>query len=253
MTDTLRFAQVVAVHPQRRTVDLAVCDSGLPVAEAQVAAGAVSSDSGVWDVPDVSPPQSQAAAGGLAQGGRSLIAVVAFAGRRPLVIGFVHPADGQLVFSQANRQITRHPSGAYTTVAPDGSIEVFHPSGAYLRIGTGAHEDLAPLAVGAPWQTPAAPAAQITLATSGFTLTILPGGNTTLTSGGNLTATIAGNLTATAAGTVDVQATGSLTCQSGGDMTFNSGGALNFIGAKATNITSTGAFAIVAPSIDLNN
>lgn len=250
----IRFAQVVAVHPERRTVDIAFCDTGQPVGEVPVLSGSISSDSGVWDIPDAAKPASNTQAGGLANGARRQVAAVARGpGRVPLVVGFLHPDDGQMAFSQANRSVQRHPSGAYATVAPDGSIEAWHPSGAYLRIGTGAHEDLAPLAAGAPWVVPpGAPPAQITLATSGFTLTVDPGGNTTLVSQGN------GSLQF--AGTVGVQSGGTMTFTSGGNMVFDSSGSLAFAATLGTTMHATGAFSLVsnvsvtltAPSIDMN-
>ena len=234
----IRFAQVIKVHPERRTVDLVYLDNRVPVSEVQVLSGAISSDSGVWSVPDVNLPASQASAGGVDTPGRKLIAAVDRAGIRPVVLGFLQPNDGQLVFLQANREVTRHPSGAYTTVAPDGSIEIWHPSGAYLRIGTGAHEDLAPLTAGAPWSVPpGAPPAQITLATDGFTLTIEPGGKTTLVSQASGSFQFAGPLTFT----------------SGGDMTFLSGGGLAFTAALTTTMTGSGTFSVTAPAIKLND
>lgn len=184
---SLRMAKVVAVHPQRRTVDLVFLDNAQRVANVQVMTPDASTDSGSWSVPDVPRPRAEGTADTLDPTGRNLIAVCAFMGRRPIVQGFLHPARAQVAFKEQNRQVHRHPSGAYTTIAPDGSIEVVHPSGAYLRIGTGGHQDLGPLAADGNWVIPggAAPA-QVTLATAGFTLTILPNGSTTLATAGQL-------------------------------------------------------------------
>ena len=211
----IRFAEVTAVHPESRTVDIVFADTGMPVGRVQVLSSAAGSDFGEWDMPDVQKPSGQAAAGGLAQGGRRVMVAVMFSGRRPMVMGFVQPQGGQAAVKEANRSVKVHPSGAYVTTAPDGSWEAFHPSGAYLRIGTGAHEDLAAKAANG-WATPSgAPPATITLATSGFTLTIAPGGNVTLTSAGN----------------ASIVASGTLSVQSGGDMTLTAGGALHLHGA----------------------
>lgn len=248
----IRFAQVIAVHPERRTVDLVFLDTRLSVAEVQVLSGSISSDSGSWDLPDVELPPSQIAAGGLQTPGRALLAAAERSGNRWVVLGFMQPTSGQVAFKQANREVHRHPSGAYTTIAPDGSIEMWHPAGAYLRIGTGAHEDVAPLAAGTPWTVPVgAPPAQITLATSGFTLTVDPGGTTTLVSQGD------GSLQF--AGTVDVQSGQAMTFSSGGNMTFSSSAGLAFTAAAGTTMSATGAFSLAsnvsvtmtAPAIDL--
>src|SRR6201999_3246154 len=148
-----------AVHPERRTVDIAFADTGLPV-------GAPTTDAG---------------AGGYAPG-RRLIACVDFVYGRPIVVGFVLLDGSQMGLTDQNREVHLHPSGACTMIAPDGSIETFHPGGGYVRIGTGDHQDLATVAAGGTWNTPAAPAPQITVATSGFKAIIAPGGQVTMTS-----------------------------------------------------------------------
>jgi hypothetical protein len=74
---------------------------------------------------------------------------------RPVVMGFLHCQGGQVNFTQDDRDIHRHPaSGAYFTFAPDGSMEMWHPSGAYIRIGAGGHENLAPLVFDDNWVVP---------------------------------------------------------------------------------------------------
>ncbi|MDR3515185.1 MAG: hypothetical protein P4M00_05170 [Azospirillaceae bacterium] len=250
----LRIAQVVAVHPDRRTLDLVFTDDGWHAAEVPVSSGMAHSDGGIWAVPSVKAPVSEGASGGLAAAGaRSLLAVCGFIDHtRPLVLGFVSPQGSQMSFAEQDRAIYRHATGAYATIAPDGSIEANHPGGAYLRIGSGAHQDLAPLAADGNWQIAAAPAPQITVVTAGFTLVIQPGGNTTLTSGGTLTAQIQGS--------VAVATPADLALTSGGNMTLAAGGGLSLSGGQGTTVHSSGAmtiecdqpFAVKAPTIDLN-
>ena len=184
---SLRLAKVVRVNHQRRTVDLVFTDNGARIADVQVMTAHASSDSGSWDVPDVPPPASEATPDTLSPTGRNLVAVCAMFHNRPIVQGFIHPLGTQLAFKEANRAVHRHTSGAYTTTSPDGSIETYHPSGAFLRIGTGGHQDLAAVSADGNWTIPAGAApAQITLSTAGFTLTILPNGSTTLETTGKL-------------------------------------------------------------------
>ena len=233
----IRFAQVVAVHSARRTLDIAFSDTGEPVAEVSVLSATVSSDAGVWDIPDVAKPSTEASAGGVGGGGRVIIAAVDFTSDgRPVVVGFARAYGSQMVFSEPNREVRRHPSGAYTTIAPDGSIEHYHPGGAYLRIGAGGHQDLAPVAGGGNWSIPAADPPQITLVTAGFTLTVTPGGETTVTSEGAATLNWAGNVT----------------LQAGGDLNLVAGGALNLSSKSETSWTSPGPVTIRGSTIDLN-
>ena len=174
---SLRFARVVAVHPRRRSVDLVFNDNGQRAADVQVM-GDVGATTGSWHVPDVPKPASEATPDILGPG-QNLTAVVDVAHGRPLVTGFVAALGTEMGFTEQNRSIQRHVSGAYTTIAPDGSIEMFHPSGAFLRIGTGDHQDLAGVTAGGAFTVPegAAPA---------FKLTIEPNGATTLVTGGEL-------------------------------------------------------------------
>lgn len=189
---SIRFARVVATHPKTRTVDVVFNDTGERAARVQVMTPDASSDGGTWSVPDVPKPKREGEADRLMQTGRNLVACIAFHGRRPVVMGFMHTSGGEMAFDEQNRQVHRHPSGAYTTVAPDGSIETYHPSGAYLRIGTGEHQDLADVSADKNWRIPVgAKPAQITLATAGFTLTVKPGGETTLVTAGKVSMTYA--------------------------------------------------------------
>ena len=209
----IRRGQVVAVHPESRTVDLVMLDDGQRMARVEVMAGA--SDCGVWDVPSVKPPANEAAAGGMATSGRTLHAVLAPDGRGSgVVLGFVAPMGG-LAVKEQDRYLYRHPSGAAFTIAPDGSIEVIHPSGSYFRMGTGDHQDLAGVVTSA---LPAAggPVPQITMGTpDGVKLTVKPGGEVELTTPAELKltyahATLHGDiaLTGTLTASVDVVANG---------------------------------------------
>lgn len=171
-----RLAKVIAVYPGRHRVDVICIDNGQRLAQIKVM-GHVASDAGSWRVPSVPKPASDARADALSPTGRNLIAVVGLVSGRPLVLGFVQPNGTQMTFKEDNRFVDRHPSGAYTTTAPDGSMEVFHPGGGYVRVGAGDHQDLAAVSADGNWTIPAGGAPpQITVATAGVKLTIMPNG-----------------------------------------------------------------------------
>lgn len=207
----MRQAVVVATHPERRTVDLVYADTAMPVAEVPIA-GWVSSDGGHWHLPSVPKPKGIATQGSPPDSGRQLIALVDQVGGRAIVTGFMTPPSTQMAFTQDDREVHRHSSGAYTTVAPDGSIETYHPSGAYFRIGAGSHENLQGISRENVWNE-VSNAAQptITLKSQNFSLTIDPSGNVTLTCQGNLTMTTQGNANITAQGSMNLQSTGAMT------------------------------------------
>jgi hypothetical protein len=180
----IRFAQVVKVNPATRRLDLVDMDSGAPIGGAVLLSHDGSTDGGTWNVPSVPTPANASQTARINPSGRTIIAAYELAaGGRAVVHGFAHFMGAQIVFTQQDRQISRHAaSGAYTTTAPDGSFEVWHPSGSYFRIGTGAHEPLAPLAADGNWVTPPVAAEPtVTLSTPHFSLVVPPGGAAVMT------------------------------------------------------------------------
>ncbi|MBT7306937.1 MAG: hypothetical protein HN842_01895, partial [Gammaproteobacteria bacterium] len=74
---------------------------------------------------------------------REMFALLGYADGEPVCLGFLHPRSSQLMFDDKKRAFWRHHSDVYSTVDEKGNIEVRHPSGTYVRIGTEAdHEDL---------------------------------------------------------------------------------------------------------------
>jgi hypothetical protein len=201
----MRVALVVAFHPNR-TCDLVFQDTGLRIAGAHILSSMVSNDGGVWDVPSVPKPTSERLAGELPATGRQLVAAVDMCAGRWCVVGWLHPLGGQLAFTQPDRHVERHSSGAYSTVAPDGSIEVWHPSGTFLRLGTGAaHEPLAPISHDKAWKEVSnAPQPTIHLHTAKVDLTIDPQGNVTLHTAGNGSLAFDGTLAVASKGAMTI-------------------------------------------------
>lgn len=202
----IRMAVVVAIHPERRTLDLVFTDTGLRVPEVSCPSGMVSSDSGIWDVPSVKKPKDEAQAGSLPQDGRQLVAITAEAYGRPVILGFLHPLGGQMAFTQDDRQVHRHSSGTYSTIAPDGSIESWHPSGAYVRLGKGSHEPLAQFSANKNWE-------EVSDADKPTLTVIIPGSSSTDSPAFSMTVAPDGTLT------VSSQKSAALSAQEG--FTFN--------------------------------
>lgn len=177
MTD-IRFGSVVSVDPENQRVDLVDTVTGVRIKGAIVLSQNGSTDGGGWGVPSVPKPTSEGLAGSLNSSGRSIIAayLAASSAHRAIVIGFGAPNGHTISFTQQDRLIEYHPaSGAYFTISPDGSIELYHPSGSYFRIGTGPHENLDALAK--RFRTVSnAPAPTITLATKSFSFQVTPDG-----------------------------------------------------------------------------
>jgi len=64
-------------------------------------------------------------------------------GTHPVVIGFLYPQVSQMTFDDPKRRFSRHQSDVYSTIDGDGNMELYHPSGTYVRIAESPeHEDL---------------------------------------------------------------------------------------------------------------
>lgn len=218
----MRLAQVVAVHPGRRTVDLVFTDTGQRAADVPVMAGITATDSGGWMVPDVPRPTSEQDAAGGNPTGRRMLALCGDIYGRPVVVSIVSPGVSGTQPTEQNRAIYQHPSGSYATIAPDGTIEVKHSSGSHLRIGTGATA-----AVPGASNPSGGSAPTVTLKTGNVELMIAPDGKVTLTASNDMEMTMP-NLKITS----NVQIAGNLSVAAEG------GGAANI--TMTGNITHTG-------------
>ncbi len=198
----IRWGKVVRVNPTRRTVDLVDLETNEPIREATVA-GSASSVSGSWNVPDMPLPASQAQAGQLSSTGRSMVAVVARYGARATVLGFVPDYTNFVAFTDADRAVDVHPSGVVHSVDATGNIQISHPGGTTVRIGTTAVENLADVAVNGNFPLPTQAKPTITVATGALTLTVDPTGNITVSTPGNV-AVSAQNATVSASATATI-------------------------------------------------
>lgn len=215
---SLRWGRVVAIHPEDYSVDLVMTDGGQQLAGVQVLSPWASTSSGEallvqpsdapngnkWDLTQAKPTD--------------VLAGVALFGQMPVVIGFRYPQICQMLFTELQRAIDRHPSDFYKTIDAQGNYEAYHPSGTYWRIGTSpAHEDLTGKDVDGNWKIANNVQQQVfvnlTVANGGAVVAniqIDPQGNMTGTLQGNLALSVQGNATATVQGNVVANVTGNV-------------------------------------------
>ena len=138
----IRLAKVVRSYPEGHSVDLVMYDDNSPVSNVQVLSGSASSRSGFSGlVAPTAPPDGEW--GNRDSGDEDMIAAVAYMRGEPIVLGFLRPQVNQMTFKDENRITYRFPSDVYVTCDGKGNTELYHPSGTYLRIGSGKdHEDL---------------------------------------------------------------------------------------------------------------
>ncbi len=216
---SLKLAKVTRIVPGGHAVDLLFLDDGGRVPAVQVMSQSASTNTGLVNLPE--PSGGGWDASPALTGDRDLIAVVGFYRGLPVVQGFLFPQVCQVLFDRANFRVDRHASDVYSTIDNDGNIEVFHPSGTYLRIGENpAHEDLSGQDADGTWaitkNTGKAVHVQLTIKNGGAekaSVNIDPSGNITLSNEGNFSQHVKGDYSLVVDGTYTVQ-TGAYTITS---------------------------------------
>lgn len=219
-----RPAKVIAVHPEHHTVDVQFLDNGGYYQGALVLAPWAGTNFGEARL--VGPTQQNPDDPPLLTGERDMLAMVLFVRGAAYVLGFIYPQVSQMLFAEQDRQITRHPSDVYTSVDAQGNIELYHPSGTFIRIGESlAHDDLTGKDFDGKWKieanTERAPGVAVTVANGGevkSTVAMDQDGNVTVTGTGMLSADFEGAATIKSATHVTIDAPD---CQMTGNLAVN--------------------------------
>lgn len=217
----LRLARVVDVHPEDHSVDLVMIEDGTRIAGVQVLTSSATGNTGVHDLPTPDRPAGADKWEIASPTDRDMIAVVGSVGRSAIVVGFLFPQISQMMFKDPNRRVMRHASDVYTSIDGQGNAEFFHPSGAYIRVGTSAaHEDLTGADFDGKWKVSKNTGNQVHIhveqAGGKASVNIAPTGAIVVNSQstldlnitGNVTAVVGGNLSATVSGTTTVNSSG---------------------------------------------
>lgn len=194
----LKLAKVARIHPESHAVDITILDDNRRISGVQVMSDLAGTDFGSSDLvepdlPGYDEPPSKT---------RDIYAVVTWIGEIPMVLGFLFPQIAQCLFAEKNRKIYRHPSDVYFTIDGEGNTELYHPSGAYLRMGaTGAHEDLTGKDYDKLWKIKrnTDKPVHIHIAQGGgkAAINIDPNGNIAIANAGTLVANVTGETTLT--------------------------------------------------------
>lgn len=232
MMDGLRLARVVGASPSGHAVDLVFLDDLSRVPQVQVLTGAGSTNTGIAGLVEPDIPEDTDRWEGYESGTRDIIAVVGFYRTIPIVLGFLYPQVSQMLFADRNRYIHRHASDVYTTVDEHGNLELFHPSGTYLRIGaTPEHEDLTGKDFDGKWKieqnTDAAVHVHLSVANAGEKVASID-----IDPGGNIAAETSGNAAITAEGNVEVASGADIKLTAGGDITIAASGSIAMSGTR---------------------
>lgn len=141
--NTLRIAKVVEVYPEAHAVDLVFTDDASRASGVMVMVPSASTNTGFVDLPEPATLKSGEKWSLEPTEDRDIFAVVAPTDGGLIVLGFLFPQVAQAMFEELGRMIYRHGSDVYHTIDKRGNLELRHPSGLFVRIGTDpAHEDL---------------------------------------------------------------------------------------------------------------
>jgi hypothetical protein len=145
-----------------------------------------------------------------------MLAAVGYMGKNPVVTGFLFPQVSQMTHDDPKLRMDRHQSDVITTIDGDGNIQLAHPSGLFIKIGsepgkvdfTGRNTDKNLLV---DRNTETTPYVCISMANSTAVLTIAPNGSVTLTTETTIDVTAQGNINVTTKGSAHVTASESAT------------------------------------------
>lgn len=260
MSVQLRLAQVVKIIPKWRLCEIVFCDDGWRATDVPILTSYVSTNTGGWTMHNMPRPPDEDVAGALqpSEDMRTVLAMVAVTDGRPVIMGFLPHPMTQLAFiePEQNRDIWRHPSGTIVTVNKNGSLEVHHTGGMFLKVGIDGdnatateHEDLTGLCANENWVYPENDPPTVTLSNGKFRLIIRPNGDTEYLSGGDLSVRykgkadvdIGGNATVRVAGNAEVDAGGGITARTPGNITASAGGAATVQAIGEANVRAGGS------------
>lgn len=210
MFQDLKLGIVVATYPAGNSVDVLLPDDGSRLSNVQVLVPTGSSSTGMVDLPDIGGFPDDSRWDIKRNYERYVRAVVGFIRGVPIVVGFLLPQVTQITFDEKNRRIMRHASDVYSTIDDAGNMEVYHPSGAYVRIGTSPdHEDLTSKDVDQKWAIARNTDKQVHLMVKigSTTLHMDPAGNVSLNHDGDLNVQSGGDINIAAGGSVTITGT----------------------------------------------
>ena len=228
----LSIVKVVAFH-EKNTADVLDLKTGAKMPRVTIMCGRpVSTNSGSIATPE--PTKGDDEYSPFETKDRDIYAGLGYFGNVPVIMGFFYPQVCQMFFADLARTFSRHASDVYSTTDKDGNVEVYHPSGTFMRIAVDPeHEDLTGKDIDGKWKiaknTDKAVHVRLVVANGGETkadVHILPSGHVNITTPqvtvkGNVT--IEGDGGVTGGWTVGAGASGTFTTPTGLTVTVQDG------------------------------
>lgn len=131
----MKRGYVVAVHPEDHSVDVAL-SNGQRLTGVQVLSHIGASEkTGTFNMPTVPETDGDKWDVSEKKHDKYQIAIVDYVDDMPVVVGFLYPQISQMTFPDKDLFFFRHQSDTTVSIEADGSIQISHPGGTYLRIG----------------------------------------------------------------------------------------------------------------------
>ena len=231
----LTLAQVVDIHFDSHSVDLVMQEGGRRMCGVPVMTGVGGTNFGFNDL--AIPTNTGYEAENSKQ--RDIYAVVGFINDHPMVLGFMFPQVCQMLFEDKERMVYRHASDAYVTIDKDANLEVFHPSGTYLRIGeSSAHEDLTAKDFDKVWKIE-----RNTSRSGDVHIEVESGGSHkssfNMSKSGDVTIHATGNITFEAGGKISLKSGHEIQAKANSSVKVYAGGRLDLVGSGHALLQST--------------
>lgn len=138
--NTLRLAKVTYVHPEGQKLEVMFLDNGDFGRDVQVMSPYAGTDFGFTG--GIPSPETEGLDANKTTdpNKRSIIAVIASLQGTHICLGFLFPQITHMAFTKKNdknRMIERHTSDFYRTVDDAANMDMVHPGGASIRMGSG--------------------------------------------------------------------------------------------------------------------
>ena len=213
-SSVVRLARVTGTSPEGQKLEVIFLDTGDYGRDVQVVSPYAGTDFGfTGGIPSPEVEGHDENMGENDPDKRHILAVVACVQGLNLCLGFLYPQVTQMAFTKdedKNRLIERHTSDFYRTVSDAGDMDMVHPGGSFIRIGSSGKPDkLEGRDFDKCWKIKrnASGSATITLSaeqplSQGATITLSPNGDIDISGAGTIRMTAGDDVIITAGGTI---------------------------------------------------
>jgi hypothetical protein len=227
---SLYVGRVIKVHQHDHSLDIQLVYDGSRLTAVPLLSPMITTSSGSVDMHHPEGNEWNAAGSPT----RDIYVVVSKTDSGFIALGFLAPQVNQMAFDRKNFKVDRHASDVYHTINKDGDIEIFHPSGTIVRIGTTTdHEDLTGQDFDRDWKITRNTEKSVyvvienkSLGSHKASFCLTPDGDFMIDAVRDVRIRSTGDTSVDASGGVQIKAGGSVKVEAGGSVQIDSGGSV---------------------------